>query len=529
MNGHVHYGLTRHWAISEGFSAEEAEAIARANIQTDRIHNSSPLDLRFHWGLLGAGFVARTRSRRAAARGDLALLGEALHAVQDLIGHGFLGHFNHYEEIDFWEHRSIGVRERIEMASRRILRTYRIRRGLPLESQSRMALPGRGSVVDRVKDASRAITGHSPEGQVDLIATLNEVADAVSSAMGVEDVLNTIVERAKKITETDKAILILTEEHSPHLDLDSIVVRGRRSQHDQEWWGGYLDALADTVFASHEPIIEAFPEHGAFILASPVIVKDRAIGLICAINSSESPFTNEEVDYAQILSAFAAAAIENTRLAEQSRDVLLASERDRMAKEMHDGVVQSLFSISLGLELCKKQVLRDPQGVAGRLDDLQEHLNLAMTELRRNIYDLRPMKLTELGLTDAIRYWIKEITQGRPIHGRLTGDGDALALTPAQDACLYRVAKEAVSNVVRHSGADAFDVRIEDMGESVRLTVEDNGDGFDVNLVLSGGTPGLGLKSIRDRALRDGGRLDVASGPGRGTVLVVELPVGGTS
>ena len=80
---------------------------------------------------------------------------------------------------------------------------------------------------------------------------------------------------------------------------------------------------------------------------------------------------------------------------------------------MHDGVVQSLFSISLGLEICKKQVFRDPQMVATRLDDLQSHLNVAMTELRRFIYDLRPMKLAELGLSGAIEYWIREVTLGR--------------------------------------------------------------------------------------------------------------------
>lgn len=528
MNGHVHYGLTRLWALSEGFSEAEAETIANADIMTDRIHNGRPLDLRFHWGLFGAGVVAARRSREAAQSGDLQLLGEALHAAQDNIAHGFWGHFNHYQGIDIWERRSPEVRQRIEDESRRLLRRYRTQRGMELASHE-SAAPVAGRVRDRVKGASRAFSGRSSDSQLDLIATLNEVADAVSSAMGVDEVLDTIVERAKVITETDKAVLVLTAEHSPQLDLESIVVRGRRSQHDQEWWGGNLDALADSVFGTHEPIIEAFPEHHAFILASPLIVKDKAIGVICAINSSDRPFTHEEVDCAQILSAFAASAIENARLAEQSRYVLLASERDRIAKEMHDGVVQSLFSISLGLELCKKQVSREPVAVASRLDELQQHLNLAMTELRRNIYDLRPMKLTELGLVDAINYWIKEITQDRPVHGRLSVKGETPVLTPAQEACLYRVAKEAVSNIVRHSGASAFDVRIEDRGEIVRLTIEDDGDGFDVELVMDGGTPGLGLKSICDRVARDGGRLDVASHPGRGTVLTVEIPVGGTS
>ncbi len=277
--------------------------------------------------------------------------------------------------------------------------------------------PSGESARERLRDAGRVLTGRRQSDQTELIHTLNEVADAVSSAMSAEEVLDTIVERAKRITDTDKAVLVLTDEHSHRLDLDTIVVRGQRGQHEQLWWETRLDDLGDEVFASGQPVMEAHPDEHAVMLVSPLLVKDRAIGLLCAINSTERPFSHEHVDFMQILSAFAGSAIENARLAEQSRYVLLASERDRIAREMHDGVVQSLFSISLGLELCKKQVLRDPTAVGVRLDEIQQHLNTAMTELRRFIYDLRPMKLTELGLTEAIDFWIAEITQGRPVRG----------------------------------------------------------------------------------------------------------------
>lgn len=379
----------------------------------------------------------------------------------------------------------------------------------------------------RLHSAWRALTGRQDESQHDLIHTLNEVADAVSSAIRVEDVLETIVARAKMITDTDKAVLLLADEHSHRLDVDTIVVRGRRAQHAQEWWEAQLDDLGDIVFSTGQPVIEMHPEHGAAMLASPLLVRDRPIGLLCAINSIERPFQPEHLDFAQILCAFAASAIENARLAEQGHYVLLASERDRIAREMHDGVVQSIFSVTLGLEVCKKKVVRDPSGTAVVLDELQERLNVAMTELRRVIYDLRPMKLTELGLVEAIEYWIREITMGRPVKGVLHVEGPLPTLNPAQEACLYRVAKEAVSNVVRHAGAGSFRVCIEKVGTWVRLTVADDGIGFDAALALGGGTQGLGLKSISDRATRDGGRLRVESVAGRGTVLTVEIPLEG--
>lgn len=365
--------------------------------------------------------------------------------------------------------------------------------------------------------------------QSELIASLNEVADAVSSAMSVAEVLDVITDRAKRVTDTDKAVLVLADEHGEHLDLDTIIVRGRRAQHEQYWWEMRLEVLADRVFETGEPVVEVHRDENAILLCSPVLVRDRPVGLLCAINSLERPFSNDQVDFLAILSAFASGAIENARLAEQSRYVLLASERDRIAREMHDGVVQSLFSISLGLEVCKKQVLRDPGAVAVRLDELQVHLNRSMTELRRFIYDLRPMKLAELGLVGALEFWVREVTLGRAMKGRVTTHGESPRLTPSQEACLYRVAKEAVSNVVKHSGADDFEVQIRYLPGHVRIEVRDDGHGFEPDRVLESGTGGMGLVSIRERMRQEGGTFFVDSTPGRGSVLCIDLPIEGAA
>lgn len=363
--------------------------------------------------------------------------------------------------------------------------------------------------------------------QSELIASLNEVADAVSSALSVADVLDVITDRAKRITDTDKAVLVLADEHGEHLDLETIIVRGRRGQHEQHWWELRLEHLADRVFETGESVVEVHRDERAILLCSPVLVRDRPVGLLCAINSVERPFTQDQVDFLAILAAFASGAIENARLAEQSRYVLLASERDRIAREMHDGVVQSLFSISLGLEVCKKQVIRDPASVAIRLDELQAHLNRSMTELRRFIYDLRPMKLAELGLVGALEFWVREITMGRPIKGRVNVHGETPRLTPSQEACLYRVSKEAVSNVVKHAGAENFEVGIDFRPGRVRIEIRDDGSGFDPDSVLERGADGMGLLSIKERMRQEGGTLFVDSTPGRGSVLCVDLPIEG--
>ena len=106
MNGEVHYDLTKRWAIQEGFSAEEAERIAAADWACDAKYINTLADKRYHWPVFGSPVVALRRFRSAVATGDLALLGEALHAAQDTIGHGVHGHFWHWPGIDRLERRT---------------------------------------------------------------------------------------------------------------------------------------------------------------------------------------------------------------------------------------------------------------------------------------------------------------------------------------------------------------------------------------------------------------------------------------
>lgn len=129
MNGAVHYGLTRRWALEEGFTAEEAEVIARADIGVDRDHPGHEWrNWGWHFMLAGAALRVLRLEREAAENGDLNRLGEALHCAQDSIGHGLLGHLVHWDGIDIWERRSQRVRDRIERRSRLILAEHRSKR-----------------------------------------------------------------------------------------------------------------------------------------------------------------------------------------------------------------------------------------------------------------------------------------------------------------------------------------------------------------------------------------------------------------
>lgn len=384
-----------------------------------------------------------------------------------------------------------------------------------------------GSLFRRARD--RVLAPQPPQGQVALITALDVVATSISSAVGVQEVLGTIVDAAKRFTGTEKVLICLVEEHAHDLTLDpaTLVVRGARDTYAEEWWSGHLGGIADETLADGRPYLHVDHDAAAWLLAVPVRTGTEPLGVLVAINATDHSLRPEHTAFLSILGAFAAASIANARLAEESRYALLSGERERIAREMHDGIAQSLFSISLGLELCKKLILRDPAAAMRRLEELQDELGGSMLELRRLVYDLRPVRLKEAGLVGALRSWVSDVTSGREIEGAVHVIGRESPLTPAQEACLYHVAKEAVSNVARHANASSFEVVVSFEPDAVTITVSDDGDGFDVDAMMRvDGATGIGLRSMRERVSARAGTLHVTSEPGAGTEVRAVLPAG---
>jgi signal transduction histidine kinase len=375
---------------------------------------------------------------------------------------------------------------------------------------------------------ARRLVPQSPEGQRALITALDVVAAAISSARSVHEVLGIIVDAAKRFTGTEKVIICLVDEYAQGLTHDSttLVVRGARDAYTEEWWSARLPDIVGDTFADGRPYFDVDQEAGAWLLAVPIRVHDQPLGILVAINAMDHGLLEEHTAFLAILGAFSAASIANARLAEESRWALLASERERIAREMHDGIAQSLFSISLGLEVCKKQVYRDPPGVADRLDELQCLLESSMGELRRYIYDLRPAKLQELGLNGAIEYWLQHIAAGDGLHARLEVRGAPRSLAAESEACLYRVAREAVTNAVKHARASTIVVSLEYADDAVTVLVEDDGSGFDVRAAVEASENGstVGLRSLTDRLRSAGGSLAISSAPGGGSRVRGTIP-----
>ena len=343
--------------------------------------------------------------------------------------------------------------------------------------------------------------------------------------MSITDILTTVVDEAKHLIGTDKAVLCLLVDGGDGLRIDdgAVFVRGRLDQYPEEWWREKIASAAVSALARRAPDISRVDK--AWLMTIPITAKGNPIALLAVINRFSRRFSDDQVAVLAVVGAFAGSVIENARLHEQSQYALLADERARIAREMHDGLSQSLFGTSLELEVCRKRVLEHPLEVAQRLDHAQSVLSRSLTELRRYIHDLRPVSLNKLGLVGALHQRSAEIGEAHGLPVRVYTEGSDRPLPPGAEACLYRVAQEAVSNVAKHAEAGHAFVVLRFEPASVRLVVEDDGHGFDTSEAMLRGENDecIGLKSMRERVQLEGGRISITSGA-RGTTVEVELP-----
>jgi len=200
------------------------------------------------------------------------------------------------------------------------------------------------------------------------------------------------------------------------------------------------------------------------------------------------------------------------------------AERQRIARELHDETGQTLTAIGLGLRGAATILHQDVDKAAHNLRELEVLAARSLDELQRVIADLRPSHLDDLGLAAALR-WYAEAVQGRaPLEVAVEVIGEPQEIPSVVSTALFRVAQEALTNVIRHSEANYALVVLEFCSSTVRLRVEDNGRGFDPGVLRNPARPSWGLLGIEERAHLLGGTLEVRSVPGEGTTIEVVVP-----
>ena len=262
-------------------------------------------------------------------------------------------------------------------------------------------------------------------------------------------------------------------------------------------------------------------------LGVPIVSRGEVIGsfyLTEKKGEKGAVFTGDDEELIRTLAAHAAIAIENARLHERSRELSTIEERKRLARELHDSVTQTLFSIGLTAEAAAELVEADPARAREQLGQLQELTRAAMTEMRSLIFELRPAELETEGLAAALRKHVDVLRRLYRQEIELAVDADR-RLPPEVEKGLLRIAQEALGNALRHSGADHVALSLTARDSRISLRVTDDGRGFDPEEAVTRSRR-LGLTSMRERAEALGGTLRIDSDPGQGTTIEVEVRVG---
>jgi two-component system sensor histidine kinase UhpB len=208
-----------------------------------------------------------------------------------------------------------------------------------------------------------------------------------------------------------------------------------------------------------------------------------------------------------------------------SRQVLTAQEeeRQRIARELHDETAQSLTSLLIGLRVIEKAT--DPREIAARIGELRSETGRTLEEVRKMAVDLRPSTLDDLGLAAALQWYTDDFARrtGTPVN--FVANGLEARLPDEVEVVVYRIVQEALTNVAKHADAHLVDVAVTRGTNGIEAAVTDDGRGFDVATVMSSRERGLGLFGMQERVALVRGILQLASQPGQGTRVLMQVPL----
>ncbi len=300
--------------------------------------------------------------------------------------------------------------------------------------------------------------------------------------------------------------LVLNETPVGHPDLDTPEVASALED----------AGVSSAVRAWFEALVASYKAS----LSIPLLIKESHYGSLCFYYTKPRVLSPHDMSVAVTFGSQAALAIENARLRLQAEQAAILQERSRLARDLHDSVTQSLYSLTLLAEAARRLAgagdLPQVEQAITRLGDIGQQ---ALKEMRLLVYELRPSVLRREGLVRALGHRLETVERRAGIEAHLIVEGQ-LALSPALEEQLYHLAQEALNNALKHAAATTVTVRIQELGGELRLSVSDNGRGFDPDRSEEGG---IGLVSMRERVDRLGGHLTISTGAGQGTTVAVTL------
>jgi signal transduction histidine kinase len=363
------------------------------------------------------------------------------------------------------------------------------------------------------------------------LGALRDITDKVLAGAPERELLESVAEHAKELAGADAATIITVTDTPGELAVAAAV--GARAS---ELRGQSLPAsgsISGAVMQSgHAMVIEdvsvddrAFQpivrigRHGPAVFA-PLRIPGGALGTLMVTRLKGAPrFEQRRVNLVETLADQASVAIEYARAQAELRRLGLMEERERIAKELHDGIIQSLFAVGMGLQ--GTALIAGSPETSTRIESAVEELDRVIRDLRNYIFGLRPGILADRQLDQALKVLAEEMQSRSRIAVEVDVDAAVAAALSGRSADIVQLTREALSNVARHARASHATVRLSRQGSNALLSIDDDGVGFDPRA----GSVGNGMRNMRERAASLNGDLSVSSHNGKGTTLSVTFPI----
>jgi signal transduction histidine kinase len=254
----------------------------------------------------------------------------------------------------------------------------------------------------------------------------------------------------------------------------------------------------------------------------PLLVQGKLVGALTLAAWEIRAITQEELSLLTAISQQVGMAVVNAQLYEQAEQTAISSERSRMARELHDSVTQLLYSVTLYAEAAA-ELLDSGETVtaAGNLRELRDTAQEALREMRLLIYQLHQPAIGQGGLAAALQARLDAVERRGGMHAELQIEGSEQLSRPVQ-AELYNIAQEALNNALKHAHADHVRIRLLFGNEATEMEISDDGVGFDLQ---DQARRGFGISGMKERSQKIGGKLQIESAPGKGTIVIVRVPV----
>jgi len=514
------------WRSGAGDDGQRSRAPTVPAVGTGGTSLVGLIDVVTSWLRSPAAVERRRLSNRLASYGDeLGITGARLRLLpplpEDEVGSGTLRRSPPPEEGEALQHRELRTADGAEIVGDLVVEG-------PPEAATTLA-----RVLELAATRARALV-RAQEIQ-DELRGLDEAIRAIAGVLSVERVLQLIVDNVRLLVGARYAALgVLDEQRQIDPFITSGLSRAQRERIGPAPHGrGLLGLIIEEGRAIRVPDVAGHPRSVGFpanhpsmrsLLGVPVSVRGRVLGnLYLTDKENGTEFTEADQRLVEMFAAHAGIALQNAHLHEQEQRVAILEERQRIGRDLHDGVIQSIYAVGLMLDDALELAPEDPAEASARIERAIESINLTIRDIRNFIFGLRPEPLDEAGLVDALAAMAEEFRINTMIDIALEVGGPEDFELPADiTAQLLQLAREALSNVARHARASHAEIRLMADERALELAIVDDGVGFDPAARRGPGHMGLG--NMRTRAAELGGELIVESAVGRGSRVAVRVP-----